>query len=432
MRTTGVFSKRISRAARSQAAHPTLPVDRLPLFVAAQQGLVERGSTVEELKRGMEKLFGIALPARLWEEEVLPARLSGYQPRELDQLMRESGLQWFASGKRRIGFCLREDAELFLEPAAVSEKARCDAIFPGKTGKFGFWDLARGSSTGTAALAEELWRLAWKGVVSNDSFQPVRRGIATGFRAEPAVGEGGRRRRSLDRWQASRPAEGYWFRLEAGSGAKDALEEEENNRDRIRQVLRRFGVVFREILENELPLMRWSRLFRSLRLMEFSGEVVAGRFFTGIQGLQFASPAALEVLAGLAGASTLDEAVYWMSAADPASLAGVGLEGLKGSLPSRMPTTHIVFRGSVPVLVSRRNGRDLDFRVPADDPMIPRYLEFVRALTGREAAPMSAVHVETVNGEPAACSPYAPAMLAFGFVADYKRLTLRGGFSASP
>ena len=423
---------RISRAARTQAALPTLPVDRLPLFVAAQQGLVERGSTVEELKRGLETLFGLALPARLWEEEVLPARLSGYQPRGLDQLMRESGLLWFASGKRRIGFCLREDAELFLEPAAGSEQARCDAIFPGKTGKFGFWDLVRGSSTGTAALADELWRLAWKGVVSNDSFQPVRRGIATGFRAEPAVVEGGRRRRSLDRWQASRPAEGYWFRLEAGSGGKDALEEEETNRDRIRQVLRRFGVVFREILENELPLLRWSRLFRSLRLMEFSGEVVAGRFFTGIQGLQFASPAALEGLAGLAGTSALDEAVYWMSAADPASLAGVGLEGLKGSLPPRLPTTHIVFRGGAPVLVSRRNGLDLDFRIPADDPMIPRCLEFVRVLTEREAAPLRSVHVETVNGEPAARSPYAPAMLAFGFVADYKRLTFRGGFSASP
>jgi ATP-dependent Lhr-like helicase len=91
-----------------------------------------------------------------------------------------------------------------------------------------------------------------------------------------------------------------------------------------------------------------------------------------------------------------------------------------------------VFRGSAPVLVSRRNGLDLDFRIPADDPMIPRCLEFVRVLTEREAAPLRSVHVETVNGEPAARSPYAPAMLAFGFVADYKRLTFRGGFSASP
>ena len=62
-------------------------------------------------------------------------------------------------------------------------------------------------------------------------------------------------------------------------------------RDRIRQVLQRYGVVFRELLEAELPRLRWSRLFRSLRLMEFSGEVVAGRFFDGIPGLQFASPA---------------------------------------------------------------------------------------------------------------------------------------------
>jgi hypothetical protein len=79
--------------------------------------------------------------------------------------------------------------------------------------------------------------------------------------------------------------------------------------------------------------------------------------------------------------------------------------------------------------VSRRNGRDLEFRVPPDSPAIPRYLEFVKVLAGREAALLAAVRVETVHGEQATRSPYAPALLAFGFVADYRRLTYRGGFS---
>lgn len=421
---------RISRAARRRAL-PTLSAELLPLFVARQQGLVRLDAIGEDLKASLEKLFGVALPARLWEEEVLPARVPGYKPRDLDQLMRESTLRWFGFGSRRIGFCLDEDIELFLEPATDAEQARSDATFPGKTGKFSFWDLASASPTGTARLAEELWRLAWKGLASNDSFQPVRRGIATRFRAEPAVADRGRRRRSIDRWQASRPAEGYWFRLERRPAGTDALDEEEANRDRIRQVLRRSGVVFREMLEHELPLLGWARMFRSLRLMEFSGEVIAGRFFAGIQGLQFASPAGLDALAGFT-ASGLEDAVYWMNAADPACLSGAGIEGLKGLLPPRLPTTHVVFHGHSPVLVSRRNGRELELRVSPDCAGIPRYLQFVKVLTGREASPLAAVRVETVNGEPAIRSPYAPALLAFGFVADYRRLTYRGGFSASP
>jgi ATP-dependent Lhr-like helicase len=104
---------------------------------------------------------------------------------------------------------------------------------------------------------------------------------------------------------------------------------------------------------------------------------------------------------------------------------------LKGSLPPRLPTTHVVFHGSAVVLVSRKRGRELEFRVPADCPGIPRYLGFVRALVGRESSPMSALHVDTVNGEPAARSPYAPALLGWGFAADYRRLTFRPGFSGT-
>ena len=142
----------------------------------------------------------------------------------------------------------------------------------------------------SSQVAARLWELAWKGAVTSDSFAPVRRGIASGFRAEEPSPGGGRRGRRFDRWQAARPGSAFWFLVQPGQDPRDALDEEEVTRDRIRQVLQRYGVVFREILELELPPLRWSRLFRSLRLMEFSGEVVTGRFFDGIPGVQFALP----------------------------------------------------------------------------------------------------------------------------------------------
>ena len=421
---------RMARSARAKPSAPTLPVQRLPLFAALHHGLLQPQPGSDGLKAAFEKLFGVVAPARLWEEEILPARVAAYSPRLLDHLMQESGLLWFGAGTKRIGFSLPSDTELFLEPAGADAQARCDALFPGSTGRYAFWDLTRrpaGSpARSSSEVAEELWSLAWKGLVSNDSFQPVRRGIAGDFHAEPAARPGGRQRVSRDRWQASRPLEGSWFRVEPGE-SRDALDEEETSRDRVRQALRRHGVVFREMLENELPLLAWSRLFRSLRLMELSGEVVAGRFFDGVRGIQFASPAALETLAAAAG--SCDDSVYWMNAADPASLCGVDLEGLKDRLPQRLPTTHVVFHGAVPGLVSRKRGRELDFQVPPDSPLIPRLLQFVKALAGRESSPLSAVHVQAVNGEPAAASPYAPALLRFGFVSDYKRLTWRPGVS---
>jgi ATP-dependent helicase Lhr and Lhr-like helicase len=71
----------------------------------------------------------------------------------------------------------------------------------------------------------------------------------------------------------------------------------ELDKERARMVLARFGVIFRELLEHELPPLRWPRLFRALRLLELSGEIVAGHFFDGIPGLQFATHEAIRKLA---------------------------------------------------------------------------------------------------------------------------------------
>ena len=410
---------RISRAQARPLVEP-LPAARMPYFVANHQGLVRRGAGLDDMKERWERLFGICLPARLWEQEVFPARLSGYSPRWLDTLFQEGGLAWFGAGKQRVGFCFGPDAELYLERPRKGSTA--EGIFPDGAGKYGFWDLADSSSLDSGKLTEALWELAWKGEVSTDSFQPVRKGITSGFRPEEATKDGRGVRGSFAKWQSSRPAAGFWFRpVLRDQEERDALDEEEISRERIRQVLQRYGVVFREILEQELPALRWSRLFRSLRLMEFSGEVVAGRFFDGIHGLQFASPSVLDSLS----AQPFEDAVFWMNAADPASLCGVDLEALKAFLPSRLATTHLVFHGSRVVVISRRMGQDLEFRVSAEEPRIPDYMGFAKALTTRDREPLPAVHVVTVNGEPVGKSPYHQALLNAGFVEDYKRLTYR-------
>jgi len=186
----------------------------------------------------------------------------------------------------------------------------------------------------------------------------------------------------------------------------------------VRVLLDRHGILFRELLLRELPLLRWGRVFRTLRLMELSGEVVAGQFFTGIPGLQFLSHAALRRLQqGLP-----EDRVFWICAADPASPCGLGLD-LGLDLPRRVPSNHLVFHGRALVLVSERHGGVLDIRVEPDHPRVPDYLGFLRVLLTRPSRPRSSIAVETINGQPAPESPFA-AVLRQRFEVSRDRATL--------
>jgi ATP-dependent Lhr-like helicase len=438
---------RLARSRARPAVKPA-PVDRLPLFIARRQGLVgvgEEGAPDprEQLQAAMERLFGFGLPVRLWEEEVLPARVGGYRAALLDDLAGSSGLGWFGCGRQRIGLAFPEDFELYLERGDADAVSR---IFPDRAGRFGFWDLADSARLPTAELSDRLWNLAWAGGASNDSFAMLRRGIQDRFRAVNLGRDDGARpgrrplgrRAGFTRWQSSRPTAGLWYRTDQQGGAvarpggdgaaagRDLVDIEELNRDRVRQLASRYGVLFREVLENELPALRWSALFRTMRMMELSGELVTGRFFDGVPGPQFALPGIAAELAGIAAhPDSANEPVWWVNACDPASLCGVAVPGLKDLLPSRLPTTHVVYRGSAVVLVSRRRARDLEFRVPAEDPSLPGCLAFIRVMVGRDVRASAAVHVETIDGIPALESPYRPALLSFGFVEDYRRLVFR-------
>jgi ATP-dependent Lhr-like helicase len=210
---------------------------------------------------------------------------------------------------------------------------------------------------------------------------------------------------------------GIWFIPELPPPPEDPLEEREIQKERVRLLLSRYGILFREILQRELPPLQWGRLFRTLRLMELSGELVSGHFVQGITGLQFASPGVLREIAAGGG----EERVYWMNAADPASLCG---RELPGELPRRVPTTHLVYKGAELVLVSRKSGRELTIHPPSDSPRIQEYLSFFSTLLSRQESPMRRIRTESINGEPARESAYAGALKSYGFIADGPYLTL--------
>ena len=356
--------------------------------------------------------------------------LMARQPDEL------RGIVWFGCGKKKLAFSFRDDLELFHETKNQDEKSETDPIpdqagidrlFPDRRGKYSFFDISRHSGLDSRNLTEKLWDLAWSGEVSNDSFAVVRKGILNKFASfKPQSRRSRSRRAQFSRWKATRPIPGNWFATDdrTEENETDIIEEQELLMDRVRQLLRRYGVLFRGIVAGELPLLGWGKLFKTLRRMELSGEILSGYFFEGVPGLQFISNSAFRFL----NQPLPEDAVYWMNAADPASPCGTGLKGLSYKPPHRLTSTHLVFHGVDNVLVSRRNGGDIDIHVPPDHPFLLKYLSFFKVLPAREFNPRRSVMTETINGENAIGSDYAKIFKGIGFVEDYKGLELRRNY----
>jgi ATP-dependent helicase Lhr and Lhr-like helicase len=135
---------------------------------------------------------------------------------------------------------------------------------------------------------------------------------------------------------------GNWMRVPWPDPGDDLLEKAERDKERVRLLLDRYGVLFRELLQNELPAFSWRNLFRTLRLMELSGEILTGYYFEGVDGPQFISKEAFRMLQ----AKFPRDRAYWICATDPASLCGSKLDALKGKLPRRVAGNHLVYHGT--------------------------------------------------------------------------------------
>jgi len=437
---------RMERAALAPSVEPR-PVEALAPFLARVQGLVpapRAAAETEEEKtfRAVEQLVGYVLPAHLWEAEILPARVPGYTVARLDFALGQSDLRWQGSAGREVRFLFEGEADLLREdgggavPAASGpEPARRGPASPGlfvdPKARYDFGALLVRTGGDVASLEERLWDGAWAGEITNDTWSAVRRGLETKFRVGEVIERQRRslayapRRQSLRlaAWREAKAYPGTWFLLPRPPGPDEGelIEREEMRKDRVRLLLERYGLLFRELLAREKAPFRWPDLFRTLRLMELSGEVLAGYFFQGVPGPQFMSHAAFRAFLQ----DPPQDAVYWLSAVDPASACGLPLEGLRGVLPKRVEGTHLVYRGPRLVLVSQRNGKALTIAAPPDDPALPSCLELFRHLLTREYAPLRRIVIETINDEPARTSPFLPAFRElFEVVVDMKRVSL--------
>jgi ATP-dependent Lhr-like helicase len=433
------------RLVRREAApsFEPLEIEWLPLFLSDYQGLTKPKDDIDGLYDCIERLLCYPAEAGAWESEIFPARLRPYDPSWLDTLMQEGGLLWLGGEGHRVAFSFESDLDLLYEPPAEGtapapehgEDAPVDlpavpraSLFPDPAGRYDFASLRRASEIGDAQLAGQLWDEVWQGRVTNDTFLVLRQIVLNRFKLSAAAARSARRshhrmRKREDRGEKAVPLflAGNWRLLPVPELSEDLLEAEERRKDRVRLLLDRYGILFRELLQKEFPSLRWQSIFRALRIMELSGEVMAGIFFHGIPGLQFTSQRAFRRLQrGLP-----EDAVYWVNATDPASLCGAQLDSIRGMLPARLTCSHLVYRGKRLVMVSKRNGKDLTFHVPPDDLGLPSYFISLRQLLTRKFQPSRRITIETINDEEASKSPYVAALrTSFDVSVDYKDVTL--------
>ncbi len=328
------------------------------------------------------QLQGLELPAPAWEAQVFPARIGRYDPSTLESLCLAGEVSWGrlalrsqggtlqeppgSEGYRRQGgrplaptraaplaFVLREHLAWLLHPAALSfddavsslsDPARAVAEALKQHGASFLSDLARYTGRLPIQTEEALWELVACGFVTGDGMTGLRILLTPEMKRHPT-------RRLAGRWPRGWPAPrlmpvGRWSLLRP-EWTHHAEMGEPDRRDEAmaRQLLRRYGVVFRELLARENQVPPWRTLLPIYRRLEARGEIRGGRFIAGFVGEQFALPEAIDGLRGMRRQPREPETIV-VAAADPLNLLGILTPGPRISPFAQQV---IVYRSGVPI-----------------------------------------------------------------------------------
>jgi ATP-dependent helicase Lhr and Lhr-like helicase len=354
--TVGMLRKQIEPVTAAQFLRWLL---RWQHVAPGSQAAGERG-TLEVL----QQLQGFEVPANAWERQVLARRVTDYDPKWLDQLCLTGAVGWgrlsphpatletggpsdgSAPRQRRviptsvapITFFVREEADwmgLSQNPhfsqrqgdpstslragvghphasSGLSHGALLVLEFLKLRGASFFADIVRGTGKLKAEIETALWELVAAGLVTADGFDNLRSLIDPKRRAGQGSGRSLRPRHSAGRW-ALLHAEAAVERVRAVEAACWML-------------LRRYGIVIRDLLAREANLPSWRELLMAFRRLEDRGEIRGGRFVDGFLGEQFALPVAVESARSMRNLPLSGETIT-LSAADPLNLVGILVPG---------------------------------------------------------------------------------------------------------
>ena len=333
------------------------------------------------LREALVPLQGLALPVTLWESEVLPRRVPGYQPAWLDGLCAAGELVWVGAGLDRVAVYFREDAPLLGRPAGAPppETPEAAAIREALARSAMFWgDLLAETGLEAESALPALWELVWAGEVTNDAWTPLRAGrrYETPSKRASASARGASPARAAPSITST---QGRWSpteRLFGGAPDRRALAE---------LLLERQGIVTRDGVRGEGIPGGYGAVYSELKDLETIGACRRGYFVEGLGGAQFALPGAVERLRELRAVRGDDPEPLVLAAADPAQPYGAALPWPKraGARAARVAGAQVVLLGGEAALFVERGGRTLvPLREPDEEwlrPAVAALVEYVRA-----------------------------------------------------
>ena len=381
---------RYSRERRRQNSRAVSPAAFMR-FLVQWHGLDAPGT---DIGMALSPLEGWTAPVMAWEPELLRARCREFSPQALDQMILSGSVSWFRPiqssvarqqivaatpitlvPRRRVAAWL-PDAELQDEELPGAAQSVLDLLR--REGAMFTEDLQERASLLRPQLEQALETLVARGLVNADAFAPLRwllrpeasrhRYLKRNTRRGGMVPGG-----TLGRWSAIARAP------KAGARSDQA-----DIATMCEALLRRYGVVFRAVLERESLVPGWGVLLRYLRRMEDRGEVHGGRFVDGFSGEQFALPEAVGLLSRQAASG---EPHGWVviSAADPLNLGGIITPGVK---TPAVPGNRLLLRDGLAVARLMSNEVELlsgDSSIDLEQAR--RRLTTVRSLAGNASAP---------------------------------------------
>jgi len=363
-----------------QEIEPVSTSDFLRFLLAWQKVAPEHQMEGPESVRALiEQLEGFEAPAAAWEGEILPARLLEYDPAWLDALCLAGEVVWArltppvrtpqtdgtterARGSAPvrntpIALLRRKNFTMWSSVFPQSANALRDSEFSSTTqvvyeylrdrGASFFTDIVDGTKLLRSQVEESLAELVAAGVVVSDSFTGLRALLTPGSKKTQAAARRKHRQPVYDMASAGRWSIISRADLPASSSQKPSTADPETTEQVARILLKRYGVVFKRLLEREGIAMPWRVLLRMYHRLEARGEIRGGRFVAGISGEQFALPEAVGMLRAIRREGA-KESMISVSAADPLNLVGI-------IVPGNRLTSHtsnrILYHDGVPTAV---------------------------------------------------------------------------------
>ena len=298
-------------------------------WVLAWQHLAPQSQLIGEqgVLQVLSQLEGFEAPAVEWEQSLLAHRVTGYDPRWLDQLCLSGAVGWgrvsphpawsaaeggaprkvVPTGMSPITFYIRETAlwlDAVLENQSVDEAKLRQSLSQEAQqirtrledrGACFVEELQRTIDLTTEQVEHALWELTAAGLAAADGFDQLRVIMDSKRKSAAHV------QRMKNPGTRLRSAAGRWYLLRNAAILNTAASQQARIDDQAMEsaawvLLRRYGVLFRDLLKRETTMPTWRELLGVLRRLEARGEVRGGRFVSGFSGEQYALPEAVESL----------------------------------------------------------------------------------------------------------------------------------------